>query len=202
MDIGLPSRLAEWQWGYPRLPTSSHFLNAPLEEPSKGAPGKFWLWLVRFFQLRCLWMLLLSTQYSVVHMEFQLWRLPVLWIRFYPNTKALFGYVGVGGVTLLLTIITEGPSALVPANFQATSRFTYLKKHWCSIFNSIYIFTWPLHQYSKYQIVHISPHQSKHPIINKFQVRGFGDHLTKLWDHQRVIKSAKAIKTVRYSLIN
>ena len=91
---------------------------------------------------------------------------------------------------------------LLPANFQATSRFTHLKKHWCSIFNSIYIFTWPLHQYSKYQIVHISPHQSKHPIINKFQVRGFGDHLTKLWDHQTVIKSAKVIKTVRYSLMN
>ena len=148
-------------------------------------------------------MLLVSSHHcSVVHIEFQLWRLPVLWIRFYPNKNALFGYVCVGGVTLILTIITEGPSALLPANFQATSRFTYLKKHWCSIFNSIYIFTWPLHQYSKYQIVHISPHQRKHPIINKFQVRGFGDHLTKLWDHQTVIKSAKVIKTVRYSLIN
>ena len=33
-------------------------------------------------------------------------------------------------------------------------------------------------------------------------MRGFGDHLTKLWDHQTVIKSAKVIKTVRYSLIN
>ena len=46
MDIGLPSRLAEWQWGYPRLPTSSHFLNAPLEESSKGRPEKvgFWVW--------------------------------------------------------------------------------------------------------------------------------------------------------------
>ena len=161
-------------WPNPNLSQTANAFSLPTCS-FRGGP-KSWdfvpptgggFWLVRFSKLKCLWMLLVSLHHcSVVHIEFQLWRLPVLWIRFYPNKNALFGCVCVGGVTLLLTIITEGPSALLPANFQATSRFTYLKKHWCSIFNSIYIFTWPLHQYSKYQIVHTSPHQRKHPIIN------------------------------------